>query len=387
MPSTTMFIMVEAYRRHAATCPHRNKGANYTLCECPIWCRGTLAGEYIRQTLHTSDWSVGVGRLEIACAGGLRAFQDDRAPSLAHAAEQFLHDCHARALAGSTIEVYERVLGRLAAFCSGSLHVTSVDTAMLCRFRESRQIMASTQRKEIEKLRTFFAWLVDQGTVQVNPARRVKLPRVEGIATLPYTPDEVGEILRACDEVQSDDPAETPFVRARARALVLLLLYSGLRISDAARLKRAALQPSSGHLTLKVMKTGVRLKVLLNPKAVACLERLPAVDGAGEYYFWSGRSALYTCVGNLRRTLKRVGKLAGVHCHPHRFRDTFAVELLTGGTDIRTVQLLLGHSSVQTTERHYAHFVAAHQRLLDDATARLDFGEGLRPVVLRAAGH
>jgi integrase len=193
--------------------------------------------------------------------------------------------------------------------------------------------------------------------------------------------------LRGCDQVASDDPAETPFVRQRARALVLVLLYSGLRISDVARLRRASLNPQTGYLTLKVMKTGVRLKILLNADVVGQLERLPAVDGAGEFYFWSGRSALYTCVGNLRRTLRRVGKIAGVHCHPHRFRDTFAVELLTEGADIRTVQLLLGHSSVQTTERHYAHFVASHQRLLDDATARLDFREGLRPVVLRAAGH
>ena len=59
---------------------------------------------------------------------------------------------------------------------------------------------------------------------------------------------------------------------------------------------------------------------------------------------------------------------------PHRFRDTFAVELLLCGEDIRTVQLLLGHTSLRTTERHYSPFVSAFQQRLDRATAKLKFG-------------
>lgn len=60
--------------------------------------------------------------------------------------------------------------------------------------------------------------------------------------------------------------------------------------------------------------------------------------------------------------------------HPHRFRDTFSVSLLEKGEDLRTAQLLLGHTSIKTTEKHYAPFVQSFQRILDAATAKLDFG-------------
>ena len=82
--------------------------------------------------------------------------------------------------------------------------------------------------------------------------------------------------------------------------------------------------------------------------------------------------------GKLHRTLRelvhKVLKAAGVEDgHPHRFRDTFAKALLVKGVSIRTVSLLLGHTSIKTTEKHYAAFVPEYQEALDNATALLDF--------------
>ena len=96
-----------------------------------------------------------------------------------------------------------------------------------------------------------------------------------------------------------------------------------------------------------------------------------------EYFFWNGKSKLATAVGNARRTISRVLATAGVQGHPHRFRDTFSVRLLEQGEDLRTVQLLLGHQSIKTTEKHYAPFVRSFQKILDAATAKLDFGTSL----------
>ena|SRR5581483_6942153 len=74
-----------------------------------------------------------------------------------------------------------------------------------------------------------------------------------------------------------------------------------------------------------------------------------------------------------RSTLMDFIDVGTLTLHPHRFRDTFSVRLLERGKDLRTVQLLLGHTSIKTTEKHYTPFVRSFQKLLDDAPADLDF--------------
>ncbi len=152
------------------------------------------------------------------------------------------------------------------------------------------------------------------------------------------------------------------------------MLYSGLRISDTVKLPRTSVDLKTGKMLLRVMKTGVPLYLRLGPPAIEALETLPI---EGEYFFWNGKSKLATAVGNVRRTISRVLATAGVEGHPHRFRDTFSVRLLEQGEDLRTVQLLLGHQSIKTTEKHYAPFVRSFQKILDAATAKLDFGTSL----------
>jgi integrase len=87
-------------------------------------------------------------------------------------------------------------------------------------------------------------------------------------------------------------------------------------------------------------------------------------------------SAFKTALGLARRTIARLFTRAGITGgHPHRFRDTFSVRLLEKGEQLRTVQLLLGHSSIKTTEKHFAPWVDSFQVTLDAATAKLDFGQ------------
>jgi integrase len=156
--------------------------------------------------------------------------------------------------------------------------------------------------------------------------------------------------------------------RLRARALVLLLLYSGLRISDAVKLEQSRLT-ADGRLMLRQMKTGNPVYVKLPPVCIEALTRLPDA----KYFFWTGESKLSTAVGSARRTIECLGRMTGINAHPHRFRDTFAVNLLLKGVDIRTASLLLGHKSIRTTERHYAPWVSGFQRMLDDAVDKLNF--------------
>jgi site-specific recombinase XerD len=281
----------------------------------------------------------------------------------AKAVKAYLADCAARHLAASTLRSYTDVLEAFVDHI-GNRPVSQVDADSIRAFRAHRKVTPRTQRKEIEHLRAFCAFCVANRWMPENPAKLVKPPRIDDVATLPFTEEEVRDLLAACERLRSD--------QKRARALLLVLLYTGLRIGDVAQLRRARIE-KTGHLVLRAEKNGVPVKVLLHDDARTALQSLPAPGGNPVHFFWTGKGKVSSIVGSLRRTVERIGELAGVHAHPHRFRDHFAVSLLTGGADMRSVQKLLGHDSIRTTEKHYAHFVPAHQALLDSATARLDF--------------
>lgn len=288
---------------------------------------------------------------------------------VAEAAENYLSDCRTRGLAASTVRSYKKTLDHLVTFCTREFYLTleRLTLETLTAFRTSRRgrnidesACASTLRKELECLRAFCAFAVDRGWMGENVAKKMRPPKETVTPTVPFEPAEVQAIVAASNKFG-----------ARARAFVLLLLHSGLRISDAAKLERSALRVS-GHLRLRQMKTGAALHVRL-PQSIA--RDLLSLERKNEkYFFWNSSSKLSTLVGNFRRTIGRILKLANVSDgHPHRFRDTFAVQLLQQDVPIRTVQLLLGHTSVRTTEKHYAPFVQSQQRLLDEAVAKLDY--------------
>ena len=93
--------------------------------------------------------------------------------------------------------------------------------------------------------------------------------------------------------------------------------------------------------------------------------------GRGPFFFWTGNGLPKTAVADWQRTLRRVFELAGVEGgHAHRFRDTFAVELLLSGVPIDQVAVLLGHSSVKITEKHYSPWVKARQEQLEAAVRK-----------------
>ena len=87
---------------------------------------------------------------------------------------------------------------------------------------------------------------------------------------------------------------------------------------------------------------------------------------SAKYFFWSGSGEIDTVSGNWRRSLRKLFSLAGiVSGHPHRFRDTFAVELLMAGVLLERVSKLLGHSGVRVTEKHYSPWIHARQEQLE----------------------
>ena len=345
-------------------------------------------GKRHRHSLKTRDWNTALQRVAQIEAG--KPTPQAIAPTgkgipVSMAIEKYLADCRARNLAKNSIDAYTNTLKHLGDhFKSNSLADVTVDA--LTEYRKIRAAVAARgSRGELTELRTFFRFCVDREWIAKNPAKSLRLPKAHGEPTLPFTEDDVSAMLAACDQItDTRSVAHQERTRLRARALLLTLLYSGMRISDVILLERSKVNMETGEIYIRMMKTGEALYLPLRPTALEALRALPKESPV--YFFWKGpeECKLDSAKADASRAIRRILKRAGVKDgHPHRFRDTFSVTLLNNGVDLRTVQLLLGHTSIKTTERHYAPFVRGTQRLLKQATATLHFG---KPSVIRRSG-
>jgi integrase len=192
-----------------------------------------------------------------------------------------------------------------------------------------------------------------------NPATELKAPKVPNKPTMPFTRDEVIRILAALDPYGKSAGVRNA---QRLRAFVLLLRYSGLRIGDSTQLEVSRLQVNK--LLLHTQKTGVPVYCVLPDVVVEALDAAPR--SSEQYFFWTGKSTVRSAKGKWQRRLQRLFKLASVpKGHPHQFRDTFAVELLLAGVPLDRVSILLGHSSIRITERHYAPWTRSRQEQIE----------------------
>jgi site-specific recombinase XerD len=321
---------------------------------------GFLGKQEIRASLKLRDWEKAQARIREWEAEGKATAQEHAEPVTVHKAwEQFLSDCEARNLREPTLKKYRHLQRQAEEFGEqhGLRSIEEFNLEMLLTFRASWPNANLSALKKLELLRTFYRFALENGWVLENWAKKIRNPKVDPHVTMPLSPDEIIRTLRACDELEGISPLE----RLRLRALIRLLRYSSLRISDAVTLPRERVK--GDRLFLYTAKTGVPVQLPL-PKFV--IEALDAVSAGGRHFFWTGRSKPKTPISHWQDLLKRVFEKAEIERgHAHRLRDTFAVELLLRGVPLERVSVLLGHRSIKVTERHDAPWVSARQEQLE----------------------
>jgi integrase/recombinase XerD len=270
----------------------------------------------------------------------------------------------------NTISAYENDLNQFTGFLEESVKggITTPWTAFdrqsilsyLTNLKE-RRYAATTVARKVAAVKSFFNFLAAEGLVKDNPTRDVPSPRVGRALPKPISITQARQLL---EETEKRDTPEAK----RDRAMLHLLYASGMRVSELVSLNLNDIDTGGGYVRC-FGKGGKERLIPIHSQAVAALKdylsqgrpRLKASSGE-EALFLNRRGERLTRQG-LWQILKGYAKAAklGVEITPHTLRHSFATHMLSGGADLRSVQELLGHANISTTQV-YTHLTTEHVR-------------------------
>ena len=279
-----------------------------------------------------------------------------------------------RGRSSRTSENYTRYLERFLQFAGMDLTVDKITPELVRKYRlwlnrqkddNNNELALITQNYHLIALRGFLNYLSKRSIPSMAP-NKIELPRVHRKQVTFLYNDEVERIF---DTVPNDGEIS----RLRDRAILELLYSSGLRVSELVGLNRDHVNTARREFTVRGKGQKDR-PVFVSKRAAAQLElylhartdsliplflsysrNIQAPSTSGDYRRLNQRS--------VQRMVTKYARLAGItkHVSPHTMRHSFATDLLMNGADIRSVQSMLGHSSIATTQV-YTHVTDQHLR-------------------------
>ena len=271
---------------------------------------------------------------------------------------------HERRISNHTLDAYSRDLGSFLRFTAehlgyapGLQDLRALEPADFRGFladRQARGLARSSTARAMSTLRNFFKFIERQGLVENAAIGGIKTPKVP--RSVPKALDEV-DALETVSAIE--DLSEEPWIGKRDAAVLFLLYGCGLRIGEALGLNRDQVaKPGDAMDTIVVTGKGDKQRLVpvlpvvtkaLGDYIDACPHDL-ALDGP----LFVGKRGKRLSARMIQRQMGRVRALLGLPetATPHALRHSFATHLLAGGGDLRTIQELLGHASLSTTQRY-----------------------------------
>ena len=277
-----------------------------------------------------------------------------RGLELANVVEAYLLTCRAEGKSPNTIRWYEQKLRTFLEYLRSRRlplkpsDITPEIVRGLIAHLQASGVSAFTTRGYVQVVKGLFTWLDDEGYVEDNPIRRVKLPKTPRYVVRPLEEHQVRLLLAAINPRTA--------IGSRDLVILLLLLDTGMRLGELAGLTVAEAEVALRDGMLRVFGKGARERLLpVGTTALNALRRylhLHRPQSNAEALFLGSWGQPLIAEG-IRQVVRRVAQRAGVPgVHPHRLRHTAAVIFLRAGGDVFTLQRILGHSTLAMTRNY-----------------------------------
>jgi len=261
-----------------------------------------------------------------------------------------------KGLSANSVNAYLRDVRKLLEYLAENNHAKIPLNALTREniqaflYEISRWLTPRSQARWVSSLRNFFAFLLMEGILDADPMAGIETPKISRKIPEVLSTEEIDKIIEQID-------TET-YEGKRNRALLETMYACGLRVSEAVNLKKGDIFFDEGFLRIEGKGGKHRFvpaeKYTLNILKDFIKNVLPQITpqkGYEEYVFLNRRGKPLTRQMAFL-IIKKLAAKAGItkNISPHTFRHSFATHLLDNGADLRSIQLLLGHENITTTE-------------------------------------
>jgi integrase/recombinase XerD len=217
----------------------------------------------------------------------------------------------------------------------------------------------------LRALRAFWGWLVSEEIIETNPFDKVKIPKPPKKVIVPFTEDQIKDLLAAIDT--------RPAIGFRDWTIILMFLDTGLRVTELINLEMENV--NLNQRCFKVCGKGAKERIVPVGGTVQRViakyinrYRPEPVSQLSDYLFLTkaGEPLTANRIESIVETYGKKARIEGVRCSPHTFRHTFAITYLRNGGDVFSLQRILGHNTLDMV-KHYVNLAqsdlqAAHLR-------------------------
>lgn len=271
----------------------------------------------------------------------------------------------------NTLLAYKRDLAHFAASVHSKGTVTADSIRAYLADMTTQNLSVRTQARRLSAMKQFFRFLISRHVLTDDPTAHISMPKMPKSLPKALSLDQVVALIGS----QRGDSPEI----LRRRAILETLYATGLRVSELIKLRIADLRDGEGKLLRVIGKGGKARLVPLGERASGTLyayvdRARPFFDRAHSEWLFPSRSGKPLTRQRLFQIVRDAGQSVGIDISPHQLRHTFATHLLENDADLRSVQLMLGHADVATTQI-YTHVVGGRLRKVIESAHPLSKGD------------